>query len=101
MRDWTISKKIWLGLGLITLNGLAVGLYAFYGLNILNKVNAASEVKQEFLTREIDHLKWVNQLKKDLRDKKDLSVQKDPTQFWLNWRSPTKNSTNRLMKFKK
>lgn len=83
MRDWTISKKIWLGLGLITLNGLAVGLYAFYGLNILNKVNAASEVKQEFLTREIDHLKWVNQLKKDLRDKKDLSVQKDPTQCGL------------------
>ncbi|MCS6837496.1 MAG: methyl-accepting chemotaxis protein, partial [Bdellovibrionaceae bacterium] len=79
MKSLTLTQKIVLGFILLTLNGLVVGFYAFSGFNTIERVIHASELNQEFLKREIDHLRWANQLKKEIREEKEITVQQDPT----------------------
>lgn len=79
MRNLSLSLKIGLGFGLVTLLGVIVAGYAFWGLKTLQKVSRATELSQEFLLREIDHLKWASQLEDQVRLRKPIQVQRDPT----------------------
>jgi methyl-accepting chemotaxis protein len=80
MKSISLSLKIGIGFGILTFFGLLVAGYAFWGLKTLQKVTRATELSQEFLMREIDHLNWASALQDQVRLKGSIEVQRDPTQ---------------------
>jgi len=79
MRKLSVFIKIGMGFGIITMLGVGVAGFAFWGFKTLQRVTRASELTQEFLLREIDHLKWAAQLEEQVRNNKPIEVQRDPT----------------------
>lgn len=78
MKNLSLTNKMISGFGLLIMIGMLVLLAALYGFQTMKTITMANVISQEFLLREIDHLKWAQSLEQQVRSKSALSVQRNP-----------------------
>ena len=85
-KDIRFGGKIMIGVGSVLIMLVVVALWSVYGINriVLNglEVAAGNKLRSELLQREVDHLKWAQEVGRYVYDDnvKDLNVQLDHTQ---------------------
>ncbi|MDH4162255.1 MAG: methyl-accepting chemotaxis protein [Nitrospirota bacterium] len=90
MKKWNdlrIGRKMMIGFGSVLVLLVAVGMFSLTGINKMFgsslSVTAVNKVSGELLQREVDHLKWAQEVERysnSAEKGKELKVQLDPTQ---------------------
>jgi methyl-accepting chemotaxis protein len=86
-KDIKIGNKMMMGFGSVLVLLLGVGLFSVRGLDAIfgnsQTVTESNKVSAELLQREVDHLKWAQEVERYSNSddaSRELSVQLDPTQ---------------------
>ncbi len=85
-KDIRFSRKIMAGIGTVLIMLIMVALWSIFGINTIVgnglEVAAGNKLRSELLQREVDHLKWAQEVGRYVYDDKvkELTVQLDHTQ---------------------
>ena len=85
-KDIRFSGKMMIGIGTVLVLLIVVAVWSIYGINTIVgnglEVAAGNRLRSELLQREVDHLKWAQEVGKYVYDDKvsELNVQLDDTQ---------------------